>query len=425
MQNSALNFIIIAWINFIIVVVPPKLKATFTELLIGAILARSGHVTKALLAVGFGKHYSTYFRMISEGKWSWLKVTRQLARLVMKCFPRVQWTFVIDDFICPRASKKAPQVKYHHDHAKKPNRPKYIWGQQWVTLGLSVTWGKMCICLPILPRLHKSTGNRTKLTTAVALIRAVLPEFKQQAKVKLRCLVDAWYVKAPFILPMLARGIHVIGQCRIDAALFFDPIFVPNKKGAPRKYGQKITEILRNQLPLRSALLNVYGGPKLVKYRSTECLARFLKGQRIVAVWCQLPEQKNWTLILSTDLTLTPEQIIKFYARRWKIEPMFNEVKHAYGIGSAWQQDAQSLHRWVTMLCVAYSLTRMLSAILQNKAGKSLVPIIPWRNPKIVTAGMVAIGLKIFFRHFSFGRLWNPKSKKLILENQDNFNPKL
>jgi len=243
--------------------------------------------------------------------------------------------------------------------------------------------------------------------------------------VKLRCLVDAWYVKAPFILPLLKRGIHVIGQCRIDAALYYDPIFRPGKKGRPRKYGERITEILRNRLPLCSALLNIYGGSKLVKYRSTECLARFLKGQRVVAVWCQLPGQKNWTLILSTDLTLTPEQIIKLYARRWKIEPMFNEVKHAYGVASAWQQTEHSLHRWVTMLCAAYSLTRMLSAILQNKAGNDLVPIIPWRNPKIVTAGLVRIGLKIFFRHFSFARLWNPKSKKLILENQDNFSQKL
>jgi len=123
MQNSILHFIIITWINFLIVALPPRLRATFTELLIGAILAGSGHLTKALLAVGFHKNYSTYFRMISEGKWSWLKVARQLLRLVMKCFPRLQWCFVIDDFICPRASKKAPQVKYHHEHGKKPNRP--------------------------------------------------------------------------------------------------------------------------------------------------------------------------------------------------------------------------------------------------------------------------------------------------------------
>jgi hypothetical protein len=398
---------------------------TFTELLIGAILSGSGHITQALLAVGFQKNYSTYFRMISEGKWSWLKLGRQLLRLVIKCFPRVEWFFIIDDFVCPRASKKAPQVKYHHDHAKKPNRPKFIWGQQWVTLGVSVTWGKMCVALPILPGLHKSTGNRTKLTTALALIRAVLPEFKRMAAVKLTCLVDSWYVKAPFILPLLKRGIHVIGQYRIDAALFYDPIPVPGKSGRPRKYGEKITEIVRNRLPLCSALLNIYGGPKLVKYRSTQCLARFLKGHRVVAVWCQLPKQKNWTLILSTDLTRTPEQIIKLYARRWKIEPMFNEVKNAYGVASAWQQKERHLHRWVTMLGVAYSLTRMLSAILQNKTGQGLVPIIPWRNPKIVTAGLVAIGLKTFFRHFSFAGLWNQKSKKLILENQENFNPKL
>jgi len=420
MQNSILDFIIIAWINFLIIALPLRIRATFTELLIGTLVASSGHLTQALLSGGFCKHYSTYYRLITEGKWSWLKLGRQLARLIINCFPRETWFLIIDDFVVPLVSKKAPQVKYHCDHAKKPNRPKYIWGQQWVTLGVSVTWGKMRIALPILSRLHKSTGNRTKLSTALTLIRAVLPEFKRLADVKLRCLVDSWYFKGPFILPLLARGIHVIGQYRIDAALFFEPIVVPGRKGAPRKYGEKITVSVRNQLPLREVILNIYGGLKPVKYRFTECRARFLKSERVRAIWCQLPEQKTWTLILSTDLTLTPGQIIKLYARRWKIEPMFNEIKHAYGVVSAWQQKERSLHRWVTMLCVSYSLSRMLSAILQNKSERGIVPIIPWRNPKIVTAGMVTIGLINFFHHFSFGRLWNKKSKKLIVENQDN-----
>lgn len=425
MQRSILDFVIIAWINFLIIALPIRIRATFTELLIGVIIAKSGHLTQALLAGGFSKHYSTYYRLITEGKWSWLKLGRQLTRLIIICFPRKRWYFIIDDFVVPRASKKAPQVKYHFDHAQKPNRPKYIWGQQWVALGLSVTWGKMQISLPILSRLHKSTGNRTKLTTALTLVRAILPEFNHQDDVKLCCLVDSWYTKGPFILPLQARGIHVIGQYRIDAALFFDPIEMPGRRGAPRKYGEKITTSLRNQLPLHQVVLNVYGGLKKVKYRFTECRARFLKGQRVLAIWSQLSEQKNWTLILSTDLTLTPEQVLKLYARRWKIEPMFNEIKHTYGVASAWQQKERSLHRWVTMLCVSYSLTRMLSAILQNKSGRGIVPIIPWRNPKIVTAGMVTIGLINLFRHFSFGRLWNQKSKKLIIENQDRFCRKL
>jgi hypothetical protein len=64
-----------------------------------------------------------------------------------------------------------------------------------------------------------------------------------------------------------------------------------------------------------------------------------------MAVWCQLPSQKSWSLILSTALTLTPEHIIKLYARRWRTEPMFNEIKHAYGVAQTWQQKSRTLHR--------------------------------------------------------------------------------
>lgn len=421
MSPSIFHTLIILWLNFMLIPVPVKLMATYAELLIGAIISGSGHITEALFATGHQKHFSTYYWLIEHGQWSWLKVAKQLVRLIVRFFPRFEWNLIVDDFICPRASRNAPAAQLHHEHSQKPNRPKYIWGQQWVALGLSLTWGKMCVSLPIILRLHEHVGNKTKITNALTLIRSVLSLFRKTGQEKVRLLVDAWYMKATFVLPLRKRGVHVIGQVRKDIALFEEPEVASHskrKRGRPKKYGQKITQTRAEKLPLRKAKVNIYGHCHEVMYRSTQCLARFLKGAKLIAVWCKLPDEKHWRLILSTDLSLSPERIIKLYARRWKVEPMFNEIKHSYGVAQAWQQTSRNLHRWVSMLCVAYSLTRLLSVIAGAKKNQPLVPLIQWRVNRPITAGMLRKGLQFFFRHFSFCQLWEPKSKKLRLPDR-------
>ena len=408
------------WINFIIQAVPVRLTATFTELLLGAIIAKSGHITQALLEIGHQKHFSTYYWLLEKAKWSWFSISKQLIILILKCFPRREWNLIVDDFICPRASKKAPQVKYHFDHSQKPNRPQFLWGQQWLAVGLSLSWGKMVAALPLVLRLHKNTGNTTKLTGAVAIIRAILPIFKNAQITTLRVLADAWFMKANFILPLAKRGVSVIGQVRKDTALFLPPEKSSNSyRGRPKKYGVRITDPWIEKLPINIVNVNTYGSVKQVKYRSALCLARFLDGLPVIALWTQLPEQKNWTLIISTDLSLTPERIIKLYGRRWKIEPMFNEIKHSYGVAQAWEQSLQALYRWVSILCVAYSLTRMLSLLYRSTS--ELSALIPWRTKSPATAGLVRNALVLFFRRYGFITLWQPKSKKLLLPEAQNW----
>jgi hypothetical protein len=420
MQESLCDHLLVLWLNFIIQAVPARLAATFTELLIGAVLSQSGHITDALYNIGHRKHHTTYYWMLTTGKWSALQLNQRLIELILAAFPRFEFYLLLDDFICPRSTDKAPHAKYHHEHSQKPNRPKYLWGQQWLGLSLCISWGRQHVALPILLRLHKSVGNSTKLSRGVMLIKFVLPLLKKTGST-IRVLVDSWYMKAPFILPLLELDLDLIGQARKDTALFESPVPIDKKtRGRPRKYGDHWTPERVAKLPVKTKTLNIYGGLKKVKYRSVKCLARFLKGRTVIAVWCQLPSQKSWSLILSTDLTLTPERIIKLYARRWRTEPMFNEIKHAYGVAQTWQQKSRTLHRWVTMLCVAYSLSRMLALVFGNKKKENVVPYIAWRQKSPMTAGLMRKAIQLFFRRFTFSMLWEPKSKKLVLP-KNNF----
>ncbi|MDO9310160.1 MAG: transposase [Nitrosomonas sp.] len=91
-----------------------------------------------------------------------------------------------------------------------------------------------------------------------------------------------------------------------------------------------------------------------MRLRSQLVKARFLDGQLVHAVWCEFGrsngEWKAASLILSTDITLTAEQVIESYSLRWSIEPMFNQLKQTWGMKEAWQQTRKTLHCWVQSL---------------------------------------------------------------------------
>ena len=134
---------------------------------------------------------------------------------------------------------------------------------------------------------------------------------------------------------MQVRGFDVIGQVRIDTRLYDEP--PPRKKaqrGRPRKYGKKYTPKRIAHLTRTVATLKLYGKEQVVRYRSKVVKARFLGGRLVRAVWCEFQSDhgrwKSTRLLLSTDTTLTPEQVIESYGLRWSIESMFNQLKLAW-----------------------------------------------------------------------------------------------
>jgi hypothetical protein len=97
-----------------------------------------------------------------------------------------------------------------------------------------------------------------------------------------------------------------------------------------------------------------------IRFRSFR--ARFLGGLEVRAVWISLRVKGRWTknrLLLSP--TMPPEAIIRLYADRWTIEPMFNSLKHAEGVKELWQRSKEAFHRWLHLVQAGMALTVMLS----------------------------------------------------------------
>ena len=79
-------------------------------------------------------------------------------------------------------------------------------------------------------------------------------------------------------------------------------------------------------LHVYGALREVVAAERVVMLKSLRCPVR--------VVWVYRKTQ--WVALMTTDLTLTVEQIVEYYSARWKIEAGFREIKQE--IGSAYTQ---------------------------------------------------------------------------------------
>lgn len=409
-------------ITFIVGALPVRSIPTFIELLIGAMLTQSGFVTDAFLIIDPLRNWTTYYKWLQKGIWSWLAVAKRLAEMVHSFFPQQRQFLIIDDTLVYRHSAKAPGSSIYHQHGNKPNRPQYARGQCWVTMALSVgSWTKNT-AVPLLSRLMRSDGNSGKLDAANVLIRAIAEKFTGRVTY---VLIDAWFMKWPLIKNVLAYEFNVIGQVRKDTALYLIPEKIAGKRGAPRKMGNKIERNTIDALEESIEEAYVYGKYQTITYRSCICIARFMDKRKVRAVWTRFEDKHGKAdkerLLISTDLNLDARSAVLIYGRRWGIESLFNQMKNFWGWKETWQQTRQTLHRWVQILSVAYALPQLLSVYCQETMD-SFRMITPWRKNINMTAGQVRLGLKIILRNVRVRDWWCPKLQKfqmpLLIDSQ-------
>ncbi|ARU54650.1 IS701 family transposase [Oleiphilus messinensis] len=400
--------ILFDWITFLVKALPLRSVPTFIELLIGAMLTPTGFVTDAWLMVAMKRHWSSYFKWLQKGKWSWVALAQQLGQLLTQWCPNEQWYLAIDDTLVLRSSKKAPSSQFHHMHGNKANRPQFVRGQCWVSLSAIVKGQKQAWSIPLISRLTRACGNGNKLVTAGILLR-VMRSFFTGATV----LMDSWYMRGTLIASLQGMGYHVIGQVRKDTALYDVPERT-GKRGRPRKYGEKYTPERVTNLEETCANVTIYGRQQSLRYRTVIAKARFLDGQLVKVVWVQFENEdgslKPARLLLTTRTNMSGIDIIKAYAKRWSIEPMFHQLKNRWGWNETWQQSRQVLHRWVQIISLSYALVQLLT-YWKESAGQEMHLDIPWRKHAPITAGLVRLKLQRNLQQVAVRDWWDVKSR--------------
>ena len=380
-------------------------------------LSQRGWVTAAWLAVAAQRHWTSYYKWLQPGRWSWVRLGQYLAVLLRCRFQRRVGYRVIDDSIHCRTSPQAPSRGRHYNHRHTVNRPQFLQGQCGVLLAAVWSRGRRyCSAIPWLARLQRPVGNTTQLRAAWVLLRAVGASFQDGHG---RVLLACGYRRCKVIPYAQAWDFAVIGQVRRDTALDALPVEEgviggKRRRGRPRVYGRQYTPERVAALPEHGVRLWLYGQRQGVRYRSAQVKAHFLKGQVVRVVWVQF-EAKEGTwgttrVLVATEADLRPAGMIKAYARRWPMEPWFNQLRHSGGWLNTWQQSRPVLARWVQIVFVAYALPPRL-VLTGGDRRVALTQLTPWRQARLVTAGLVRVALQRLVGQVNLRAWGDPKSR--------------
>ena len=326
----------------------------FVLLVSGWIVCQGRHCISRVIQLGGGpaqgKHFSALYRFLSRASWN----PDVLGRVVFDQL--VPWLaeaieVQIDDTLCHRSGPHIFGAGMHHDSARSSygkGRPSgsfasFAFGQNWVVLSLRVPlpWERLRgIAVPILFRLYRPKRRcpagqyrkRTELARELMqLIRSWIPEPS-----RLFVTGDAEYA-CQTLLRSLEPSVTFIGPMVMNAALY-EPAGVQSGRGRPRKKGRRLESpcqlAARTSMPWRRTTLAIYGRKIEVLVKSVTCLWYTVSGTRLlrVVVTKDPTGRIEERAYFSTDSSLSAEELLERFSRRWMIEVSFRDAKQNLGL---------------------------------------------------------------------------------------------
>jgi hypothetical protein len=345
---------------------------------------------------------SSYHRVLSEAKWSGLRLAALLTRfLLTRCWPAGTVTLVGDDTVSAHPGRKVHGKGRHRDAVRSSHSyTAWRWGHKWVVLAVLVRFpfAQRPWALPVLVALYRSEQDnrkrgrphKTPAQLMRGLVRLLLRWFPDRS---FRFAGDAGYGShdmADFAGRTQGR-LHLVSKFHPRANLYLPPPRVVGKRpnGRPRKKGAKLPS--PQQVVARSpgTRHNVawYGGGR----RDVEVVSGtgywYKGGAELVEVrWVFVQDQTGThrdEYFYTTDLTLTPPEVIEHYAQRWNIETTFAEMRSYLGLETTRGWCAQTVLRAEPCLFGLYSVVALLYEQLPAEAQAE--PGVDWEGKATVT----------------------------------------
>jgi len=260
----------------------------------------------------------------------WTALVVHLHPALVTCNGR--YVLVGDGIKIGKAGKKMPGVKRLHQSSESNTKPEYILGHSCQAVGILAQGLSSIVSIPLAARIHEGVvfSNRDQRTLLDKMI-ALLASLGLDAPYYF--VADAYYASCKIALPLVQAGHHLVTRVRHNAVGYFPaPVPERRKRGRPRRYGEKypLKRLFEEASLLQTLESPVYGeaGVELrvwsrdLLWRPVGLLVRF------VAV---AHPTRGRLLLMTTDLTLAPSDVIRLYGYRFKIEVSFKSALHVVG----------------------------------------------------------------------------------------------
>ena len=302
---------------------------------------------------------SSFTRFLGKNVWAMEEVT-QIA--LHQFFHRLRIKensvlfLIMDDTLTKKTGKKMPGCAWHQDHSRKT----YVFGHQWVLLALLYK----DFLLPLWAKLYHPKGARAlgPFQTKITMAQRMLQALRLPIPCKVYLLVDSWYWAKTLVRCCRKCGYHMISQLKSNAVLWINGTRT------------KVNTFPAFDTPYREVSLCLYGTNKTLHISK---LIATIQGLGKVAVVVVKEKRKKPHYLVSTNLHLSALDVVKYYAKRWKIEQMIKDLKQRLGFGDYQARDPLAIQRHTALVLLSYFVLVLLKILqwLRDKAFSCVLSI--------------------------------------------------
>jgi len=246
-----------------------------------------------------------------------------------------RYVLVCDGVKVAKSGKKMPAVKKLYQQSESNTKPDYILGHSCQAVSVLLKAKESVFAVPLACRIHEGVvfpnqEKRTLLDKMILLIDSL------DITEPFYLVADNYYASGKIVRKVLEEGNHLITRVRNNAVVWDFPAEEdankPKGRGRPRKYGEKVklSSFLDNEEAFLDAESPIYGETGVIlRYRTVDRLWR--PGGTIVRFVIVRHPRRGSIFLMSTDLNLSPLDIIKIYGLRFKIEVSFKQALRVIG----------------------------------------------------------------------------------------------